>query len=60
MEWNTIQFLQSDNVLAEYELFYLKGDILKMRLPENHPDYWDQIIYFERINGITNFTEDIF
>ena len=48
-EWDTIQFHQTDNVLAEYELFYLKGDTLKMRLPENHPDYCGQINYFERI-----------
>jgi len=50
LEWDTIQFHQTDNVLAEYELFYLKGDTLKMRLPEKHPDFWGQINYFERIN----------
>lgn len=49
MEWDTIQFLQTNNELAEYELFHVQGDTLKMRLPEDNSDYWGQINYFERI-----------
>jgi hypothetical protein len=49
MEWDTIHFLQTDSELAEYELFHVQGDTLKMRLPEDNSDYWGQINYFERI-----------
>jgi hypothetical protein len=49
MGWDTIHFLQTDNELAEYELFHENGDALKMRLLEDNLDYWGQINYFKRL-----------
>ena len=49
MGWDTIHFLQTDNELAEYELFHENGDTLKMRLLEDNSDYWGQINYFKRL-----------